>query len=165
MSVVVLMGSDSDLDQIGSCLEILKQFSVAFEARVMSAHRTPERLHEFVAEVDAKTSVYICAAGGAAHLGGVVASLTMRPVIGIPILMSQLGGADSLYSFVQMPAGVPVATMGIGKSGAKNAGLLAVQILALSDPELSEKLLEHRKKMKEEVAFKDECLQKKLKGE
>lgn len=165
MSVVVLMGSDSDLDQVRPCLQVLKDFSIDFKARVLSAHRTPEALHQFVEDIDDETTVYIAAAGGAAHLGGVVASLTTKPVIGIPILSSALGGADSLYSFVQMPGGIPVATMGIGKGGAKNAGLLAVQILGVGSEDIREKMKEYRKKMQTEVATKDEKLQQKLAGE
>ena len=156
------MGSDSDMDQVGACVEILKKFGVQMTVRVLSAHRTPSRLHKFVHDADAQTKLYICAAGGAAHLAGVVASLTLRPVIGIPILMSQLGGADSLYSMVQMPGGVSVATVGIGKSGAKNAGLLAVQILALSDEKLAAALAAYREEMAMEVEEKDQKLQKRL---
>ncbi|MBF0197667.1 MAG: 5-(carboxyamino)imidazole ribonucleotide mutase [Planctomycetes bacterium] len=165
MSVVILMGSDSDLDQVRPCVQVLKDFGVEAKVRVLSAHRTPEALHHFVEEVDGNTSVYVCAAGGAAHLGGVVASLTSKPVIGVPILMSTLGGADSLYSMAQMPGGVPVATMGIGKAGAKNAGLLAVQIISLSSPELTEKYKEYRVGMAAEVAKKDAKLQAKLQEE
>ena len=165
MSVVILMGSDSDLDQVRPCVQVLKNFGVPAKVRVLSAHRTPDALHSFISECESETSVYMCAAGGAAHLGGVVASLTSKPVIGIPILMSTLGGADSLYSMVQMPGGVPVATVGLGKAGAKNAGLLAVQILSLSSPELSAKYAEYRISMAEEVAAKDEKLQSKLQEE
>lgn len=163
MAVVVIMGSDSDLEQVSPCLEILDKFAVAYQARVFSAHRTPAQLHNFINKVEAKTGIYICAAGGAAHLAGVVASLTVKPVIGIPMLGQSLAGADSLYSMVQMPAGVPVAVMGIGKSGAGNAGLLAVQILALSDARLRRKIVRHRIKMARTVIAKDKSLQNKIK--
>ncbi len=163
MSVVVLMGSDSDFEQVKPCIDVLQEFGISWQARVMSAHRTPAKLHAFIKEVEATTKVFICAAGGAAHLGGVVASLTVKPVLGIPILGSSLAGADSLYSFVQMPGGIPVATLGIGKSGAMNAGLLAAQILALADENISLKLKEHRCKMTEDVAAKDGKLQDKIK--
>ena len=162
MSVVIFMGSDSDLDQVRPCVQVLKEFGVPAKVRVLSAHRTPEALHHFVKEVDALTKVYICAAGGAAHLAGVVASLTSKPVIGIPILMSTLGGADSLYSMVQMPGGVPVATVGLGKAGAKNAGLLAVQILSLGDSLLASKYADYRKNMASEIQAKDAKLQAQL---
>lgn len=162
MSVVIFMGSDSDLDQVRPCVQVLKDFGVATKVRVLSAHRTPEALHHFVNEVESQTKVFICAAGGAAHLAGVVASLTAKPVIGIPILMSTLGGADSLYSMVQMPGGVPVATVGLGKAGAKNAGLLAVQILSLGDPQLASKYAEYRKNMAREIQAKDAKLQAQL---
>lgn len=165
MSVVILMGSDSDLDQVRPCLQVLKDFGVSYKARVLSAHRTPGPLHKFIDEQDDKTSVYVCAAGGAAHLAGVVGSLTLKPVLGIPIQTSSLGGEDSLYSTVQMPGGIPVGTMGIGKAGAKNAGLLAVRILALGDDELAKKLVEYRSGMAEEVGEKDKKLAKKLEEE
>lgn len=159
--VAILMGSDSDLETVRDAIDVLKKFGISHEARVLSAHRTPEALHDYVATSDAK--LFIAAAGGAAHLGGVVAALTTRPVLAIPI-SSALNGLDSLLSMVQMPGGVPVATFAIGKSGAKNAALFAAQVLALSDPALAAKLAEDRRKMAEEVAAKDRALQDRLKG-
>jgi 5-(carboxyamino)imidazole ribonucleotide mutase len=163
--IAILMGSDSDLEQVRPCLQILKSFGIPAKAKVCSAHRTPEALHNYIKETEANTEVYIAAAGGAAHLGGVIASLTTKPVVGIPILGSSLGGADSLYSFVQMPGGIPVATMGIGKAGAKNAGLFAAQIIALKDADVAKKLTEYRVNMAEEVGGKDVKLQEKLASE
>jgi|SaaInlStandDraft_1057018.scaffolds.fasta_scaffold126458_2 5-(carboxyamino)imidazole ribonucleotide mutase len=165
MSVVILMGSDSDLDQVRPCVQVLKDFGIPSTVKVLSAHRTPSALHDFIEEIDSKTSVYICAAGGAAHLAGVVASLSPKPVLAIPILMSTLGGADSLYSMVQMPGGVPVGCLGIGKAGAKNAGLLAAQILSLNDAKLAEKYNAFRADQAKQVAAKDVKLQSKLKEE
>lgn len=157
--VAVLMGSDSDLEIVQEAIEALQKLGVSVEARVLSAHRTPQALHEYVTHSDAK--VFIAAAGGAAHLAGVVAALTTRPVLAVPI-PSALNGLDSLLSMVQMPGGIPVATFAIGKPGAKNAGLFAAQILALSDATLAHKLVDHRRQMAEEVAAKDEALRKKL---
>ncbi len=165
MFAAILMGSDSDLDQVQPCLAVLRDLGIPFAARVLSAHRTPEALHAFVHENDDKVSVYICAAGGAAHLAGVVAALTLRPVIGIPIAGASLAGADSLYSMVQMPGGVPVAVMGIGSAGAKNAGLFTAALLALSDAALKSRLAAFRLKQAEEVAVKDRKLQERLRGE
>lgn len=159
-NVSILMGSDSDLEVVQDAIDTLKKFGVTWEARVLSAHRTPGPLQEYVAKTDAR--VFIAAAGGAAHLGGVIASLTTKPVLAIPI-PSALNGLDSLLSMVQMPGGVPVATFAIGKAGAKNAALFAVQILADSDASLAKKLAEYKRKMAEEVSAKDESLQKKLK--
>ena len=153
------MGSDSDLPALEPCMETLKRFSVPFSVRVCSAHRTP-----LVAEELSRTAreqgfgCIIAAAGKAAHLAGVMAAGTTLPVIGIPIKSSTLDGLDSLLSTVQMPAGVPVATVAIG--GAENAALLAVQMLALSDDGLAEALLQHKKEMAEKVMKKDEKVQK-----
>ena len=153
------MGSDSDLPALEPCMETLQRFSVPFSVRVCSAHRTP-----LVAEELSRTAreqgfgCIIAAAGKAAHLAGVMAAGTTLPVIGIPIKSSTLDGLDSLLSTVQMPAGVPVATVAIG--GAENAALLAVQMLALSDGGLAEALLQHKKEMAEKVMKKDEKVQK-----
>ncbi|HIU43027.1 MAG TPA: 5-(carboxyamino)imidazole ribonucleotide mutase [Candidatus Ventrousia excrementavium] len=153
------MGSDSDLPALEPCMETLQRFSVPFSVRVCSAHRTP-----LVAEELSRTAreqgfgCIIAAAGKAAHLAGVMAAGTTLPVIGIPIKSSTLDGLDSLLSTVQMPAGVPVATVAIG--GAENAALLAVQMLALSDDGLAEALLQHKKEMAEKVMKKDEKVQK-----
>ncbi len=157
--VMVVMGSDSDLPALEPCMETLKRFSVPFSVRVCSAHRTP-----LVAEELSRTAreqgfgCIIAAAGKAAHLAGVMAAGTTLPVIGIPIKSSTLDGLDSLLSTVQMPSGVPVATVAIG--GAENAALLAVQILALADGGLAEALLQHKKEMAEKVMKKDEKVQK-----
>ena len=153
------MGSDSDLPALEPCMGTLQRFSVPFSVRVCSAHRTP-----LVAEELSRTAreqgfgCIIAAAGKAAHLAGVMAAGTTLPVIGIPIKSSTLDGLDSLLSTVQMPAGVPVATVAIG--GAENAALLAVQMLALSDDGLAEALLQHKKEMAEKVMKKDEKVQK-----
>ena len=142
---------------------MLQDFGVVFEAHVLSAHRTPDDLMAFVRRAEQSgVRVFIAAAGGAAHLAGVVAAHTTRPVIGIPIQTSALGGLDSLLSTVQMPAGVPVATMAIGAGGARNAGLFAIQILALADPSLAAKLQEYRAKQIEQVRQKDEKIQTEL---
>jgi 5-(carboxyamino)imidazole ribonucleotide mutase len=160
--VALLMGSDSDLPTMREACAVLQDFGVPFEARVLSAHRSPEDLVTFVKKAEeGGVRVFIAAAGGAAHLAGVVGAHTTRPVIGVPIQTGALGGLDSLLSTVQMPGGVPVATMAIG--GARNAGLLAVQILALSDPALSEKLRQHRVEQAEQVRLKDKKIQAELK--
>src|SRR5712691_8423123 len=143
--VVLLMGSDTDLPTVKEACVVLQSFGVAFEAHVLSAHRSPEDLVAYVRKAEQLgVRVFIAAAGGAAHLAGVIAAHTSRPVIGIPIQTSAMGGLDSLLSMVQMPGGVPVATMAIGAGGARNAGLFAVQILALADPTLAAKLQQYR---------------------
>ena len=155
-SVVIVMGSDSDLPKLQGAIDTLEDFGVVYDLRVLSAHRTPAEVHDFaVGASKAGFRVIIAAAGGAAHLAGVIASLTTLPVIGVPIETSALAGLDSLLSTVQMPAGVPVATVAIGSAGATNAALLAVQILALSDPKLTKKLVEYRDKQVEKVLAKD----------
>jgi phosphoribosylaminoimidazole carboxylase PurE protein len=161
--VAVLMGSDSDLPTVKEACAVLRDFGVPFEAHVLSAHRSPEELVAFVrkAEQDG-VRIFVGAAGGAAHLAGVVAAHTTRPVIGIPIQTSSLGGLDSLLSTVQMPPGVPVATMAIGAAGAQNAGLFAVQILSLADSSLASKLQNHRAKLAEQVRQKDQKIQAEL---
>ena len=154
-SVAILMGSDSDAESLKGCGEVLRYFKVPFEAKVLSAHRTPEDTVEYV-----KTStkegvrVFICAAGGAAHLAGVVAAYTHLPVIGIPVETSSLNGMDSLLSTVQMPAGTPVATVAIGSGGVKNAAFLAVRILALGDPKLAEALIKFKEDNRQKVLSK-----------
>ena len=139
-SVAILMGSKSDWEVVKAARDILQQLGVAADARVISAHRAPGPLHDYVTASPAK--VFICAAGGAAHLAGVVASLTTRPVIALPIAGKQLDGLDSLLAMVQMPKGVPVAAVAI--NGAANAGLLAAQILSVADAGLAQKLKDHR---------------------
>ena len=161
--VGVVMGSDSDLPVVRKCLDLLDEFGIPYEAEVLSAHRTPERAHEYAATARLRgLKIIIAAAGGAAHLAGVMAALTTIPVIGIPMPTPQLGGADSLYSTVQMPAGVPVATVAIGDAGASNAALLAAQILSLADEELSHRLLAHRAELRRKVAEKNERLREAL---
>ncbi len=161
--VGVVMGSDSDLPVLEKCLDLLVAFDVPYEVNVMSAHRTPERAHEYASTAQMRgLRILICAAGGAAHLAGVMAALTTIPVIGIPMQTSSLGGADSLYSTVQMPAGVPVATVAIGEAGAANAAILAVEILALSDEEMHHRMLAYRAELKRRVAEKNERLRETL---
>ena len=156
--VAVIMGSDSDFPVVRGALVQLKTFGVPFEARVLSAHRTPAEAEEFAKHAEENGfGVIIAAAGKAAHLGGVLAAQTILPVIGLPIKSSFMDGLDSLLSIVQMPAGIPVATVGVG--AADNAGLLAVQMLALSEPELAEKLRDYKRSMAEAVLVKDQNLQ------
>lgn len=157
--VSILMGSDSDLEVMRASKETLAEFGVASDIKVLSAHRTPDALAAYMVEAEKNgVQLFIAAAGMAAHLAGAVASRTVKPVIGVPLDASSLGGLDSLLSTVQMPAGIPVATVAIGKAGAKNAGFLAVQILALSDPELARKISEQRKKNAEALLAKNDKL-------
>ena len=161
--VGVVMGSDSDLPIVEKCLVTLEEFDIPYDVRVMSAHRTPDRVYAYASTARLKGfKVLIAAAGGAAHLAGVLSSLTTLPVIGIPIQTPTLGGADSLYSTVQMPAGVPVATVAIGEAGAKNAALLAAEILALSDDALQARLQEYRAAMRRSVASKSARLRQRV---
>ena len=163
MFVAVLMGSDSDLETVKETVAVLREFEVETDTHVLSAHRTPERLVEYVRSAEeGGVRVFIAAAGGAAHLAGAIAAYTTRPVIGIPIQTGALNGLDSLLSTVQMPGGIPVATVAIGKAGAKNAGILAVEILALSDASLARKLTDYRKTLAARVKERDEKIQKKL---
>ena len=156
--VAVIMGSDSDFPVVKGAITQLKKFGVPFEARVMSAHRTPAEAEEFARTAEEKDfGVIIAAAGKAAHLGGVLAAQTIVPVIGLPIKSSFMDGLDSLLSIVQMPAGIPVATVGVG--AADNAGLLAVQMLSLSDEGLRQKLRDYKAEMAASVRKKDENLQ------
>ena len=161
--VAVLMGSDSDLPVMENAITTLKALGIAVEARVSSAHRTPAATIAYVQSAEARgCAVFIAAAGMAAHLAGAVAAHTLRPVIGVPIANS-LEGLDALLSTVQMPGGIPVATVAIGKAGAKNAAYLAAQILALSDPALATRLAEDRAASAAAVAARNESLQEKLK--
>lgn len=156
--VAVIMGSDSDFPVVKNALKQLKNFDIPYEVRVISAHRTPAQAEQFASSaVENGFGVIIAAAGKAAHLGGVLAAYTTLPVIGLPIKSSTMDGLDSLLSMVQMPKGIPVATVAI--DGADNAGILAAQILALSDPALAEKLIQFKKQMADEVISKDEKLQ------
>ncbi|MBE7444184.1 MAG: 5-(carboxyamino)imidazole ribonucleotide mutase [Planctomycetia bacterium] len=156
------MGSDSDLTTMKEAVNILKEFEVDFDVHVISAHRSPERAHAYAVEAEKEYDVIIAGAGGAAHLAGVIASLTPIPVIGVPMPTAGLGGLDSLLSMVQMPSGIPVPTMGIGKPGAINAAILAIQIAGVSDPELRQKLVSYKKKLADEVAKKDKVMRTEL---
>ncbi len=157
MKVAIIMGSNSDWPILEVAEKTLNEFGVEVEVVVASAHRTPDLVHEFASGARERgVEVIIAAAGAAAHLGGVIAAFTTLPVIGIPINATPLQGMDALLSFVQMPSGIPVATMAI--NGAKNAALYAVEILAVKYPVLVEKLAEHRERMKKEVLAKGEKL-------
>ncbi len=161
--VAILMGSKSDLPVVRPAAEVLKKFGAETEVRVISAHRTPDAAHAFAANAEKNgVEVIICAAGKAAHLGGVIAAYTTLPVIGLPVKTDMMGGLDSLLSIVQMPSGIPVATVGV--NGGENAGLLALQILALRHPEIAGKLKEHKKQMAEKIAADDAALQEELKN-
>ena len=161
--VAILMGSDSDLPTVREACTVLQTFGVPFEVRVLSAHRSPEDLVAYVKQADqAGVQVFIAAAGGAAHLAGAVAAHTIRPVVGIPMQTSPLSGLDSLLATVQMPGGVPVATMAIGPAGARNAGLFAVQVLALADAVLAERLQRYRAGTVDQVRQKDQRVQQEM---
>ena len=158
--VLIVMGSDSDQPVMQEAADMLTTFGVPWEMRISSAHRSPVRTMALASEAAGRgIKIIIAGAGMAAHLAGVVAAKTTLPVIGVPMPGGALNGVDALYSTVQMPAGIPVATMAIGKAGAKNAGLFAVQILALSTTGLAEKLEEYRHEMDQEVLRKDAALQ------
>ncbi|HEY4744430.1 MAG TPA: 5-(carboxyamino)imidazole ribonucleotide mutase [Desulfuromonadaceae bacterium] len=160
--VLIMMGSDSDLPVMREAADILERFGVPWEMRISSAHRSPVRTMALATEAaDRGIRIIIAGAGMAAHLAGVVAAKTTLPVIGVPMPGGALNGVDALYSTVQMPGGIPVATMAIGKAGAKNAGLFAVQVLALTDGRLAEALREYRREMDLEVERKDAELGKK----
>ena len=161
--VSIMMGSDSDLATVPATLDTLDTLEVPWEVKITSAHRTPHDTHEHVRDAEARgCSVYIAAAGLAAHLAGTVAGLTIKPVIGIPIEAGPLKGHDALLSTVQMPGGIPVACVAIGKAGAKNAAYLAAQIMATSDPNLADRLAAERSLNAESVRNKDRDLQVKL---
>ncbi len=154
--VALLMGSNSDLPKIQGCIDTLKKLGIGCEVRVMSAHRTPDKVAEFSENAAARgIKVLIAAAGGAAHLAGAVAARTLLPVIGIPVEGGALNGLDALLATVQMPGGIPVATVGIGSGGATNAALLAAQITAVTDADVRAKLLEDREKRREKVLAAD----------
>ncbi|MBC7883692.1 MAG: 5-(carboxyamino)imidazole ribonucleotide mutase [Anaerolineae bacterium] len=156
--VSIIMGSDSDLKVMRGAAEICEQFAVPFEIAIVSAHRTPERMFTFAKTAHERgIRTIIAGAGGAAHLPGMVAALTPLPVIGVPVPITALQGVDALYSIVQMPAGIPVATVAIGN--ARNAGLLAVQILATSDASLQAKILVYRESLREQVEAKQTRLE------
>ena len=157
----ILMGSKSDFDVVKPAVNVLKKFGVETEVRVISAHRTPAEAHEFAATAREKgMEVLICAAGKAAHLGGVIAALTTLPVIGLPVKTDMMGGLDSLLSIVQMPSGIPVATVGV--NGGENAGLLALQILGIKYPGIETQLAAYKTAMKEKINADDKALQEML---
>ncbi|WP_054743165.1 5-(carboxyamino)imidazole ribonucleotide mutase [Cellulosilyticum ruminicola] len=161
MKIAFVMGSDSDLPVVEKGINMVKKFGVEVEVRVISAHRTPAAAEEFAKTAESRgVGVIVAAAGKAAHLGGVIAAYTTLPVIGLPIKSSTLDGLDSLLSIVQMPPGIPVATVGI--DGAENAGILAVQMLAISNPELKERLKAYKVEMAEKVAAKDAAVSQKF---
>lgn len=161
--VAVLMGSDSDLPVMQNTLDVLDSLGVTWEVKVTSAHRTPAATHEYVTQAEQRgCRVFICAAGLAAHLAGAVAGITTRPVIGVPIDAGPLQGHDALLSTVMMPGGVPVASVAIGKAGAKNAAYLAAQILAVADDDLADRVAKDRAANAEAVIAKDAALQAKL---
>lgn len=163
-TVAMVMGSNSDYPKLEKGMEVLKEFEIPYEVRILSAHRTPHEVADFATNAGKRgIKVIIAAAGGAAHLAGVVASFTILPVIGVPIaLPGGLGGLDSLLSMAQMPAGIPVATMSAGSGGAENAALMAVAILAVGDPGLAEMLETYRKRLANKVLERDSALQWKL---
>ncbi|HED23730.1 MAG TPA: 5-(carboxyamino)imidazole ribonucleotide mutase [Firmicutes bacterium] len=161
IQVGIVMGSDSDLPIMEKCAEALEEFGIGYEMVVSSAHRHPEKTARYArGAADAGLKVIIAGAGGAAHLPGVIASMTLLPVIGVPVAIEPLQGIDSLYSIVQMPPGIPVATVTV--NGAYNAGLLAVEILAVGNEELREKLNSYRQKLAAGVEKKDSLLREKL---
>jgi len=165
-TVLILMGSDSDWPVMAEARRALEDLGIAVEAHVSSAHRTPERTAALAREAAGRgVKVIICGAGAAAHLAGVVAAETELPVLGVPLASSDLKGLDALLSTAQMPGGVPVGTLALGAAGARNAGLLAARIVALSDPAVAERVRDQRARMAREVEARDEELQRKLRGE
>lgn len=164
--VAVLMGSDSDLPVMQTTLDVLDNLKIPYEVKITSAHRTPQATHDYVQNADQRgCATFIAAAGLAAHLAGAVAALTTKPVIGIPMEAGPMRGLDALLSTVQMPGGIPVACVAVGKAGAKNAAYLAAQILALADPALAERLAAERQANTEQVLAKDARLQQQLNTE
>ena len=161
IDVSIVMGSTTDLSTMNYAAELLKEFGISFETRVLSAHRSPDDTARYAKNAARKgIKVIIAGAGGAAHLAGVIASNTTLPVIGVPIRTADLKGIDSLLSIVQMPGGIPVGTMSIGESGAKNAAIFAARILAVTNAALGRKLVAFKKKMQEEIRKKDKNLAK-----
>lgn len=159
--VAVIMGSKSDFSVVKPAVEVLKNFGAEVEVRVISAHRTPEEAHDFSVDAEKRGfEVIICAAGKAAHLGGVIAASTTLPVIGLPVKTDMMGGLDSLLSIVQMPSGIPVATVGV--NGGENAGLLALQILGVKYPEIAAKLKAYKNSMKEKINADDKALRREI---
>jgi phosphoribosylaminoimidazole carboxylase PurE protein len=162
--VAILMGSDSDWETMSAAAKRLEAFGIGCEVHVLSAHRTPERTAKYAAGAAGRgIKVFVCGAGGAAHLAGAVAAQTTLPVIGVPLDASSLGGFDALLATVQMPKGIPVATVAVGAAGAENAAILAAQILALSNAALAEKLAAFKRELEAKAVAADEKLQKTLK--
>jgi len=158
----IVVGSDSDLPVMQETAQILDKFGIGYEINIISAHRTPQKAHQYATTAEERgLEVIIAGAGKAAHLPGVIASLTSLPVIGVPMQTGDLGGLDSLLSIVQMPSGVPVATVTIGKTGAKNAAILAAQILGIKYPKIREKVKEYKEHMRREIEGKNNKLKKK----
>jgi 5-(carboxyamino)imidazole ribonucleotide mutase len=154
--VAILMGSDSDLPTMKSTLDVLKMLEIRYEVKISSAHHTPEATHNYVVDAEKRgCATFICAAGLAAHLAGAVAAITVRPVIGVPMDGGPLNGQDALLSTVQMPGGIPVATVAIGKAGAKNAAYLAAQIIAVSDETMAQRLRDERAKNAAAIIARD----------
>jgi 5-(carboxyamino)imidazole ribonucleotide mutase len=164
--VAILMGSQSDWPVMESTTDVLGELGIEFEVRVSSAHRTPDETAAYVDDAESRgCNVFICGAGLAAHLAGAVAARTTRPVIGVPMDSGSLSGFDALLSTVQMPPGIPVATVAVGRTGAKNAGYMAAQILALGNETLAERLLQDRSQNREKVAEQNRSVQASLDGE
>ena len=164
IDVHILMGSDSDWEAMSKCHELLNELGISHDVNVASAHRTPDKVHRIVSEAPGRgVKVFICAAGMAAHLGGVVAAHSNVPVIGVPMKGGVMDGLDALLSTVQMPPGVPVATVGVGSAGARNAAVLAAQIISLTDKGLASRLAEWRRKQSQQVDEKDQKLRASLK--
>lgn len=162
-AVGIVMGSDSDFPMMSECAKTLEKFGIPYELEVLSAHRTPARAHEYATTALGRgLKIIVAAAGAAAHLAGVMAANTTLPVIGVPMATSTLNGLDALLSTVQMPGGIPVATMAIDKAGAANAAIFAAEILALSDPEIARRLVAHKEDLERGVAEKNARLQKQL---
>ncbi len=153
--VGVVMGSDTDLPVMSEAIQTLQQFGISFEVEVTSAHRSPQRTHEYATTaVERGLKVIIVGAGGASHLAGIIAAETTLPVIAVPVVTTPLAGLDALYSTVQMPAGIPVGVMAVDKPGARNAAIFAAQIIALSDPRLAQRLRQHKEELARSVAEK-----------
>jgi len=164
--VGIVMGSDTDFPVMSEAGKVLKKFGIAYEMEVLSAHRTPARAHEYATTASQRgLKVVIAAAGAAAHLAGVMAASTTLPVIGVPMATSALNGLDALLATVQMPGGIPVATMAIDKAGAVNSAIFAAEILALSDPEIASRLVAHKEELARSVSEKNARLQKQISEE
>jgi len=160
--VGIVMGSDSDLEIMKEATKTLEEFGIGYEVNIISAHRTPQKAHEYASNAEKRgLEVIIAAAGGAAHLAGVMAAWTTLPIIGVPIPTSLCGGLDSLLSTVQMPSGVPVATVATGKAGAKNSAILAMQMLGIKHPQIREKIKKHKENIAQKVDEKNKKLKTK----